>query len=300
MCMIGHEQILQFFESVIERGTLSHAYLLVGPAHVGKSTIARTVAAKLVGTDIARLAVHPDVRILTQELNEKTGKLKKDIGISQVRDVRMFAASGPIQAAHSVIIIEDAELLSSGAGNGLLKTLEEPHAQTVIFLTATDIDRVPATIISRAQRISVSPVSDDTIRALCMGTKEISSDMVVALSAGLPGIAHAMLHDADVRQTYLDAVAELTGCFGVPLYQKRKLIEHLFETKEDHIRGRNALVLRLSIWSLHVRHLLQTGTFPGTAVQAVGIYDTIGETIGLLRQNIHPRAAMDALLLTIP
>jgi hypothetical protein len=240
------------------------------------------------------------VRILAQELNEKTGKLKKDIGISQVRDVRMFAASGPIQAAHSVIIIEDAELLSSGAGNGLLKTLEEPHPQTVIFLTATDIDRVPATIISRAQCISVSPVSDDTIRALCMGTKDISSDMVVALSAGLPGIAHALLHDADVRQTHLDAVAELMGCFGVPLYQKRKLIEHLFETKEDHIRGRNALVLRLSIWSLQVRHLLQTGTFPGSAVQAVCIYDTIGETIGLLRQNIHPRAAMDALLLTIP
>ncbi len=298
--MIGHEQILQFFDTAIERGLLSHAYLLIGPTHVGKSTLARTVAAKLIGTDVARLAVHPDVRIIAQEINEKTGKLKKDIGISQVRDVRMFAASGPIQAAHSVIIIEDAELLSSGAGNGLLKTLEEPHPQTIIFLTATDIDRVPATIISRAQSIYMSPVSDAIIRSLCADTHAISTDVVVALSAGLPGIAYALVHDEEVRQTYLNAVAELLACFGAPLYKKRQTIEHLFEHKEDTIRGRHALILRLSIWTLQLRHMLQIGTFPGTAVQAVTMYDTIGETIGLLRQNIHPRAAVDVLLLTIP
>lgn len=298
--MVGHVHIIQFFEQAIERGSLSHAYLLVGPKHVGKSTIARTIAAKLVDTELSRLEVHPDVRIVGQELNEKTGKLKKDIGISQVRDVRMFAASGPVQAAHSVIIIEAAELLSKAAANGLLKTLEEPHPQTVLFLTVTDIDRVPETIASRAQCIAVPPVDDTVIRDMCADVDASTRDMIVPLAGGLPGIAYTMLTDETVLQLYRDAVAELTQCFGAPLYEKRNIISHLFDSKEDHIRGREAITNRLSIWGLHIRHLLATGTFPGTAVQAVAIYDTIESTTILLRQNVHPRAAMDALLLTIP
>jgi hypothetical protein len=82
--------------------------------------------------------------------------------------------------------------------------------------------------------------------------------------------------------------------FQKPLYEKRNIIAHLFDTKEDHIAGRQVIVERLQVWKLLLR------TQHMSATQKVAIYDTITEVEQLLGQNVHPRAVMDILLLAIP
>lgn len=290
--MIGHLSQLQFFQNAIEQGTLSHAYLLVGPNHVGKTTLAQTVAAQLLDTTIERLDVHPDMRTISQAVNEKTGKLRKNISIEQVRDMRQFAAAGPVSADHSVLLITEAELLNKQAANALLKTLEEPHPKTTIFLTTTDAGLLPETIVSRSQVLYLSPVSDDLI---CEAVADHpSAEAIVRAAAGLPGRAMVFAGSADVWEFYQQTVREFQSLIGKPLFEKRNQIESLLDSKDDHIAGRKRLIETMHTWQQLLPQLSLSST------QTVAIYDILLEAEQMLRQNVHPRAVMDAVLLTIP
>lgn len=298
--MIGHQQILQFFNTAIDNGTLSHAYLLVGPQHVGKRALADTIAAQLLETTPEKLSIHADVRIVQRERNEKTGKLKKDIGIDQIRRIRSFASDGPLTATHSILIIDEADLLNKSAANGLLKTLEEPHAKTVIFLTVRDPSRVPETIVSRAQSLYLHPVSDEAIQAYLaeQGAPQVAD--IVRIAAGLPGKAVTCAADAEALQTYLAKETEFTAMFGKPLFEKRNSVSYLFDKKEDHIAGRREIIDTLDIWKMTLHTLAKTGESTMSSSQAAELYDILSEAQGMLKQNIHPRAALDAVLLHIP
>src|SRR3989338_5352991 len=85
--VIGHAKILDFFDKVIANGNLSHAYCFVGPAQVGKCTVAKYLAAKLLKVAPEKLSTQPDFTLVKQELNEKTGKTKQNIDIDQIRDL---------------------------------------------------------------------------------------------------------------------------------------------------------------------------------------------------------------------
>lgn len=290
--MIGHTQQLQFFQNAIENGTLSHAYLLVGPAHVGKTALAQTVAAQLLCATVERLDINPDMRTIAQSVNEKTGKLRKNISIDQVREMRQFAAAGPVQGDHSVLLISEAELLNKQAANALLKTLEEPHPKTTIFLTTTDEALLPETIVSRAQVLHLAPVADDIIAAAISDHQD--TEAIVRAAAGLPGRAMQFVTDTEVWDAYQQSVQEFQSLIGKSLYEKRKQIESLLHSKDDHIAGRRRLIETMHTW----QQLLPQQTFSST--QTVAIYDILLEAEQMLRQNVHPRAVMDAVLLTIP
>lgn len=289
--MIGHQTQLQFFQNAIEQGRLSHAYLLVGPRHVGKTTLAQTVAAELLATDVAHVAVHPDMRMVRQSTNEKTGKLRKDISIDQIRGIRSFAAAGPVVGEHSVILIEDADLLSRQAANGLLKTLEEPHTKTTIFLTTTDVRLLPATIVSRSQQIYLPPVPDDHIIA---AIDHPDAAAIVAAAQGLPGLAQRYASDSDAWEGYQETKKLWDAMLNQPLFQKRATIASLLDSKDDHIAGRARLIETMQIW----QQLIPQTQLP--SLQQVEMYDILTTAQQQLRQNIHPRAVMDTVLLTLP
>ena len=131
--IIGHKDILTFFDSATKAGHLHHAYLFVGRPQLGKRTVAEHITKQLFGSD-KPLHINPDFFFLKRGIHEKTGKTKKHISIEDVQGLQQFLRGKPFLHKKKVAIIDDAHLLSIGAMNALLKTLEEPRGDATIFL----------------------------------------------------------------------------------------------------------------------------------------------------------------------
>ena len=180
---------------------LSHAYLLVGPPHVGKMTLALNLAQSLnclqgpgapcgSCTQCSRIAAghHADVRIVGVGRRESTGGASGEtdggsgpansradstefprtgrstvIGIDDVRDVLHQVNLKPFEGSWIVVIFDGAESLSEDAANALLKTLEEPPPQVVVLLLTTNEETLPSTILSRCQRLVLLPMPKEQL-----------------------------------------------------------------------------------------------------------------------------------------
>lgn len=167
--IIGQDRAVLPLQKALQSGFISHAYLFMGPAGVGKFTTALEFArAAVLGGDPQgeaywREGVHPDFKLI-----EKAEK-KSMLGIEQVTDeLEPWLALKPYRAQRRVVIIKDAHLLSLPAANALLKTLEEPPAYAVIILAADD-NNLLETIISRCQVIKFESLREEDLTAYLAG-----------------------------------------------------------------------------------------------------------------------------------
>lgn len=169
---IGNDRIVSYLDNVLSKGRLHHASLFVGPSGVGKMTLARRVSASLLcersqglqtcgSCENCRVGTnnHPDVTIIERESE------KKLIDVDRVRVLRERLSVSPWAAKWKVGMIDGADLLSPGAANALLKTLEEPPDHSIIMLCAERECDVPATIRSRAQILRFRPVPTKILEA---------------------------------------------------------------------------------------------------------------------------------------
>lgn len=312
--IIGHERTLSFFNQVIAHERLSHAYCLVGPTSVGKRTMAETVAAQLLGVPRSALSTYPDVMVIEQERHEKTGKTKKDIDIEQLRRLRAFLSQRPFLGVWKVGLIDGAQKLNAHAANALLKTLEEPRSQTVIFLTTIDDELLPETIRSRCQVVSVPPVPTKTIQEFLV-TQNVTPSLAEEMARyaqGRPGRVVRWLEDTDrfvLMKEYANDCISLTG---LPLYEKMARIEGWTKETDDHIVGREHLQDRLAVWQVVIRDMMvsQCGVVSslvkkheqpdGQMTQWLRTQEAIRRAKALLAQNVHPRLALEHVILTMP
>lgn len=144
------------------KNQLPHAYLLVGPKGTGKTTTAR-VLAKLFNCEHpaksgAPCGTCPQCKAIAegQHLDVMEIDAASNTGVDNIRDLRDRVALAPAQAAWKVFIIDEVHMLSTGAFNALLKTLEEPPAHAIFILATTEVPKIPATVVSRCQVISFS------------------------------------------------------------------------------------------------------------------------------------------------
>ncbi len=140
--ILGHKKQLEFLENGLERGKLAHAFIFAGPEGIGKKTIAMKLAHELIGSD---KDFHPDLL----EINSNEG-----IKIEQIRDLIYKLALKPYSAKYKVAVINHADEMTTEAANALLKSLEEPKNYTYIILITSNAQRLPKTILSRAQKIT--------------------------------------------------------------------------------------------------------------------------------------------------
>ena len=197
MKLIGHAAIQGAFDRLFEKDVLAHAYAFVGPSHVGKATFARLCLSRLGLTP-----THPDVSILERDLNEKTDALYEVIRVDQVRDLCERLSQSALGGGYKVAIIEEADRLHVGAANALLKTLEEPKGKTILFLCASSLEALPATIRSRCQIIRFQTVPAQEIeRALREdhGLSAKEAKTYAKASMGAPGLALTLLRDGAAR-----------------------------------------------------------------------------------------------------
>ncbi len=156
--VIGQKHITDILSRAIASGRVSHAYLLTGPRGVGKTSVARILAHEINGLKYDEENTNLDIIEIDAASNN---------GVEDVRDLRDKVSIAPASAKRKIYIIDEVHMLSKAAFNALLKTLEEPPEHVVFILATTNVEKLPATIISRTQRFSFRPISvDDAVKHL--------------------------------------------------------------------------------------------------------------------------------------
>ena len=141
--VVGQDHITDILSRALKSGRVAHAYLFTGPRGVGKTSIARILAHEINQLPYSDESSHLDIIEIDAASNN---------GVEDVRDLREKVQIAPVSASKKVYIIDEVHMLSKQAFNALLKTLEEPPEHIVFILATTDVEKLPATIISRTQR----------------------------------------------------------------------------------------------------------------------------------------------------
>jgi DNA polymerase-3 subunit gamma/tau len=155
--MAGQEHVVRTLSNALEKGQLAHAFLFTGPRGVGKTTAARLLA-KAVNCEqgpSARPCGHcsPCLEISEgRSVDVAEIDAASNTGVDNVRDIIESVKYRPARDRYKVFVVDEVHMLSQGAFNALLKTLEEPPEHVIFVLATTDAHRVPETILSRCQR----------------------------------------------------------------------------------------------------------------------------------------------------
>ncbi len=239
---IGQTRAVSLLKHSLEAGTLSHAYLFLGPQHVGKMTLALNLAQALncqsedkpcLECDSCKkiaAGTHSDVQVIGLVQDEEDNEAKL-IHTDQIKDVLHAASLPPFEGNQKVFIIDGAELLSIEAANRLLKTLEEPEAKITFILLTTNENRLLKTIISRCQRIELPPMSlAEETKTLVekMQVKPEKARLLAGLSHGCIGWAITAANDEKI------------------LTQSRETLDQIISTVKGDYEGRFAYVGRLA------------------------------------------------------
>lgn len=209
--VVGQPQVTVTLQNELKSGRIAHAYLFTGSRGTGKTTCAKILAKAInclhpvdgdpCGTcDICRGIDSGAVTDVT-EIDAASNN-----GVDSIRDLREEVQFTPAEAKYRVYIIDEVHMLSPGAFNALLKTLEEPPAHVVFILATTEVHKLPATILSRCQRfdfhrIAPEAIADRLAYVCTQENAEIDRDAALLI---------ARLADGALR----DALSLLDQCLG--------------------------------------------------------------------------------------
>ena len=161
--LVGQQVVARTLRQAVEQDKISHAYLFSGPRGTGKTSVAKIFAKAMNCPNQVNGEPCNNCYICESITN---GSLEDVIeidaasnnGVDEIRDIRDKSTYAPSLAKHKVYIIDEVHMLSTGAFNALLKTLEEPTENVVFILATTELHKIPATILSRVQRFEFKSI----------------------------------------------------------------------------------------------------------------------------------------------
>ena len=331
----GQDHLLRQLDAGLRAGRVGHAYLLTGPPHVGKMTLALDLAAAVncttpdssgggpcgrcnscsrirrgVYADLNVVAVGGDSRVATR------------ISIEQVRDAETFLSVTPVEGAWKVVIFDGAETLSAGqseSANALLKTLEEPPEHVLLLLLTTNEDAILPTIRSRCRILALRPMPGAALAAYLETHHDASEETALRLARlarGCPGWAIQALTDATVLEERAAEMDRIAATAVAPLDERFTYANNLagsFSSNRESVRQ------TLYLWQRWWRDVLMikegvAGQVHNSdrerelAEQAQGVKATdivrflrrVQETLVALDSNANPRLALECLMLEVP
>jgi DNA polymerase-3 subunit delta' len=326
---IGNERAITALRRAVASGSTQHAYLFVGPEHVGKATLATWLAQALncdteqppcgecsTCTRIAE-SKHADVFTVTLEPTSE-GSQRTAVSVDQMREVERIVALSPYEGRTRVVTIDPADGMTTQAQNAFLKTLEEPPPNVVFVLIATDEEALLPTIRSRCQRMELRlvPVSEIETALAADGADTDQARSLARLAGGRPGLAFAMAREPEYLERRSETIEQTRSLTAMPLADRMDLAEQLAgEFRED----REAMIARLKEWQGWWRDVMfvQSGA-PGSvrnidmetdlaqdaescSPKAVLTFvKALSDAREHLLANVQARLAFEALLLDAP
>ena len=217
--LLGQDALVQTLTNAIQNNRLHHAYILTGIRGVGKTTTARLIARALncTGADgKGGPTIHPcgvcdNCKAIAAGRHMDVMELDaaSHTGVDDIRELLDSARYAPTNARYKVYIIDEVHMLSKGAFNALLKTLEEPPAHVKFIFATTEIRKVPVTILSRCQRFDLQRLSVETLTQLF--TKILANENIPAETEALDIIAKAADGSARDGLSLLDQTIVLSN-----------------------------------------------------------------------------------------
>ena len=331
--VVGQTRALSLLQRSLERGSLAHAYLLIGPAHVGKMTLALNLAQALncEGTEppcggcapCQKIASgkHADVQVidLGSGGNSADAESRVKISVEQIEQLQHSASLPPFEGKYKVFIIDGVESLSIGAANRLLKTLEEPVGKVIFILLTTNESLLPPTIVSRCQRLELVPLVTGEVEVALTskwGVESQKAKLLGRLSGGCLGWAVAVAGDDGLlqqRAEWLDGLLDIINAD----YEQR--FAYVAQLVEKFSQNRELVQERLDLWLDWWHDLLlvkvdcidsvtnvdRLGTLTEMTksynlAQIRAFIDSIRVAGEQLKLNANPQLVLEVLMLSIP
>lgn len=266
--LIGNRHIFEFLAKGLANKNISGSYIFTGPSSIGKTTAAYYFARSLVcqasdqlvlpcgqcsACQEAAKGIHGDIYLIKKAAD------KKNISIEQIRDFIRSLGLSSFLNSYKIGIIENAETLSEGAVNALLKTLEEPKTKVVIILTVTDFEVLPKTIISRSQILRFQPVKSDLIHDDLIknhGAQRSQAKNFSRLAAGRPALALKFLENKEYYENYKTNIQTFVKLLNPDMNERFKTIENILGKSA---RGQESVELAgrmIDVWQNLARDLM--------------------------------------------
>jgi DNA polymerase-3 subunit delta' len=325
--VIGQDKILSLLDYSLKTDTIAHAYLLVGPRHVGKGTLAINLAQALNcdGPELPCGQCRSCQRILEGKHADVTPiglDSKTEIGIDDIRGLQRLANLPPYEGKCKVFIIDDAEYLSTEAANSLLKILEEPPPRIVWLLLAAEEENLLPTVISRCQRLELKPVPSERVQEVLVNSYNVDADkakLLTQLCHGRLGWAVSALANDDILEQRSQRIARLVSLLTPTSRSLEQRFAYAQELASQFSQNRRAGTEIIEIWLDWWRDLMLIKGGCQEAVinvdyeialeeQAGGL--SLSEIKGFLAnlcllqeeisKNVNPRLALEWLMLNLP
>jgi len=322
--VVGQDKTLSLLDYGLKTDAIAHAYLLVGPTHVGKGTLARNLAQALNcegsgppcgqcrSCQRIREGKHADVT--TIGLNSGT-----EIGIDDIRGLQRLANLPPYEGKCKVLIIDGAEYLSIEAANALLKILEEPPPMVVWLLLAAEEERLLPTIISRCQRLELKPVSSERVQEVLVNSHHVDGDkaeLLTRLCHGRLGWALSALTDCSILEQRSQRIDRLASLLAAGVEQRFAYAQELAsQFSQDRKAGSEITEIWFDWWrdlmliKGDCREAIINVDFK-TALKDQASRLSLSEInefltgLGLVQEaiskNVNPRLALEWLMLNLP
>jgi DNA polymerase III subunit delta' len=335
----GNTPITNFLEKSLATGRIANTYIFSGPENLGKTAAAVFFAKSLLcqGKQSGVLALacgdcpscrqmqnktedngfatlHSDFHLLRKEAD------KKNISVEQVREFIRILEMSSFMNSYKIGVIKDADSLSEGAANALLKTLEEPRPKVVIILTASRLEKIPATIVSRSQVLNFLPVSASAIYdylANELDCPRAEAKNISRLSLGRPALAAKFWENKEFYQAYREKAETFLGFFADNINDRLQAVGNLSGDKDEENKAEAALAV-LNVWQGVLRDLLLLASNNGNLIQHEPWRDkmdslkgrlTTGRLLSLneslrcgekyIRSNVNPKLVLENIAINI-
>lgn len=309
--VIGHQQIIEQLYHAIASNRVAGAYLFAGVANVGKETIAlhfaKSINCPTSGEGVCGTCLscrkadggnHPDLQII-----RPSGAWTK---IDQIRELQKRIIYRPLEGARKVYILTEAERMNLEAANCLLKTLEEPPAQSVLILLTTNLDALLPTIRSRCQIINFHPMLIPELTAYLMkefNIEETQAFSISTLAGGAVGKALALLQEGagfDKGIPEIITANDRLDAFRIAekWSQQPEELDHLVTWYRDLLLLHQGAPADLVTHVHHAEELKQL-TSRYSRLQLQSAIKAIFETKNLLKRNVNATLASEVLALKL-